>query len=122
MLGKSSGTSGGTTVNQPAGDQNIENQSIDATSQNGGVDTLNNTGSGNVVVEASDVNKTCKNNQQKNFGQLDYQGNIGPMCKRTTSVKIKRKKCEKKGVTIQNNLCVMEWQSKFKTWRVRIIK
>jgi len=122
ILGKPSGTSNGTTVNQTEGNQLIENQNVDATNQNGGVDTLNNTGSGDVIVEASNVNSTCKNNRQKNYGQLNYQGNTGPMCKSSTATKIKRKNCDKKKVTIHNNLCVMEWESKFKTWRVRIIK
>lgn len=117
-------SNGDVTVNQPRGTQTIDTQNVDADQQSGGVDTFNNNGNGNVVIESRNDNTRCKNNSQKNYGQLSYQGNTGPMCKKPASVspRIKREKCQRKGLTIHQNLCVMEWVSVGEYWRVRILK
>ncbi len=98
-------------------------QNIDAGTQSGGVETFQNTGTiENLNVESNGGGHGCKKNVHKNYGILDFNGKKGPMCKKLITTKIKRKKCEKKGVTIKDNLCVMEWETRGGYWRVRLLK
>lgn len=97
-------------------------QNIDASQQGGGVKNLYTSGNETINIESEGGTHGCKNNVYKNYGTFKHGKNKGPLCKKPISTKIKKEKCKEKGITIHQNLCVMEWETNGGYFRVRLLK
>lgn len=115
---------GGTAPEEPAPDVTITggtggSQQIDASQQSGGATVEGDVE--NLVVENEElVNTQCKRPAQKNFGMLERNGFKGPMCKKSTALRISKKRCERKNGFQTSGVCVIEWEGT--QWRVRVLK
>lgn len=113
----------------PTSSTNIEatgTQHIDSGTQNSGMKDMHVEGEVNNHFEATQItiNSTCPK-RHKDLGKTEkpINGHMGPLCKKIPSIKISKRKCDKKGMAIYNkNLCVMAWESDQNYFRVRYIR